>query len=534
MAAERIDMDRLRELVRLHRLGTGAREVARLLQMSPNTEREYRQALIAASLLKGPSTELPAPEVLKAAVLEHRPVPGPGAHERSKIGRWAPKVKALLDGGLTPKVIWHRLREKEPDFNGSYSQVKRLCRALTREAGVRAKDVAIPVVTLPGKEAQVDFGYVGKLYDPEQKRLRKAWCFVMVLSHSRAMCVRVVFDQKITTWLRLHVSCFEELGGVPEIVRPDNLKAAVIRAAFTPSDPTELNRSYRELARHYGFKIDPTPPYSPEKKGKVESGVKYAKRAFFKGREGEPIDEVREALAWWVPNVAALRTHGTTGRVPAEAFAEEKPHLLELPPQPFELMEWKKAKVHQDSHVLMDKRFYSVPWRLVGREVWVRATEATIQIYADDTRVATHSRRGPGPRSTNDAHLPEGRRGYRYRDRAHWEKEAEAMGPHVAQLVTEIFDADDVLYALRPVQATMGLLSTLPPERVEAVCKRASFYGITSYGEIKRIVRKGLDAEPLPLAMAPGHGHLSAPRFARNLGELLTMSDDEEACHEPH
>ena len=501
MAAERIDMDRLRELVRLHRLGTGAREVARLLQMSPNTEREYRQALIASSLLKGPSTALPTLEVLKAAVLEHRPLPAPGAHERSKIARWAPKVKVLLDKGLTPKVIWHRLREKEPDFEGSYSQVKRLCRALRREAGVRAKDVAIPVVTLPGKEAQVDFGYVGKLYDPEQKRLRKAWCFVMVLSHSRIMCVRVVFDQKITTWLRLHISCFEELGGVPEIVRPDNLRAAVIRAAFTPSDPTELNRSYRELARHYGFKIDPTPP---------------------------------EALAWWVPNVASLRTHGTTNRVPAEAFAEEKPHLLDLPSQPFELMEWKKAKVHQDSHVLIAKRFYSVPWRLVGREVWVRATEATIQIYADDTRVATHSRRGPGPRSTNDAHLPEGRRGYRYRDRAHWEKEAEAMGPHVARLVTEIFDADEVLYALRPVQATMGLFATLPPERVEAVCKRASFYGITSYGEIKRIVRKGLDAEPLPLAMAHGHGYLSTPRFARDIGELLTMSDDEEACHEPH
>lgn len=108
------------------------------------------------------------------------------------------------------------------------------------------------------------------------------------------------------------------------------------------------------------------------------------------------------------------------------------------------------------------------------------------------------------------------------------------MGPHVARLVTEIFDADEVLYALRPVQATMGLFATLPPERVEAVCKRASFYGITSYGEIKRIVRKGLDAEPLPLAISHGHGHLSAPRFARDIGELLTMSDDEEACHEPH
>jgi len=259
-------MDRLRELVRLHRLGTGAREVARLLQMSPNTEREYREALIAASLLKGPSTDLPTLEVLKAAVLEHRPPAATPAHERSGIESWRPTISELMAKGLTPKVIWNRLREKEPDFDGSYWQVKRLVAAIRQQRGVSRAQVAIPVVTLPGKEAQVDFGFVGRLYDPKTDRVRKAWCFVMVLSHSRRMCVRVVFDQKVTTWLRLHVSCFEELGGVPEIIRPDNLKAAVIRGAFTPSDPTSLNRSYRDLARHYGFKIDPTPPFAPKRR----------------------------------------------------------------------------------------------------------------------------------------------------------------------------------------------------------------------------------------------------------------------------
>ncbi len=528
-------MDRLVELVRLHRMGTGPREVARLLKMSPNTERPYREALDAAGLLRGSATDLPALEVLKQAVLRHRPPPVRPPQERSEIEAWQPKVEALLEKGLSPKTVWQRLRETEPDFEGSYAQIKRMCRSIRRSRGVLATDVAIPVVTLPGREAQVDFGYIGELFDPEESRLRKAWCFVMVLSHSRHTLVRVVFDQTVETWLQIHVSCFEELGGVPEIVRPDNLKAAVIRAAFTPSQPTSLNRSYRELARHYGFKIDPAPPYAPKKKGKVESGVKYVKNAFFKGREEQSIVEVRKALTWWMREVADVRIHGTTHEQPRVAFeTKEKSHLLPLPPHAFELLTWKEAKVHQDSHVIFDKRQYSVPWRLVGRSVWIRANATTVAVYADETRVATHSRRGPDRRSTVDAHLPEGRRNYRFRDRAHWEKESDAMAPCVGQLVREIFDSDDVHYGVRAAQATMQLFTTLPLHRVEAVCERASFYGITSYGEIKRIVTKQLDLEPLPNAVVPVHGRLSAPRFARDVGELLEYPTDEELGHEPH
>lgn len=115
----------------------------------------------------------------------------------------------------------------------------------------------------------------------------------MVLGHSRHMFCKVVFDQKIETWLELHVEAFDFFGGSPKVVVPDNLKAAVIRNAFgIGGDDTELNRSYRELARHYGFKIDPTPPYSPKKKGKVESAVKYVKGNALRGREGEDTREV--------------------------------------------------------------------------------------------------------------------------------------------------------------------------------------------------------------------------------------------------
>jgi len=104
--------------------------------------------------------------------------------------------------------------------------------------------------------AQVDFGYAGKPWDTTTGVPRKAWVSVMVLGHSRHQYSEVVFDQRTSTWLELHQRAFAELGGVPHVIVPDNLKAAVIRAAFGVSGLPELNRSYRELARHYGFRVD--------------------------------------------------------------------------------------------------------------------------------------------------------------------------------------------------------------------------------------------------------------------------------------
>jgi hypothetical protein len=370
----------------------------------------------------------------------------------------------------------------------------------------------------------VDFGYVGKLFDPVTVTLRKAWCFVMVLAYSRHMVVRVAFDQKIETWLGLHVEAFAELGGVPETVVPDNLKAAVVRAAFGVDGATELNRSYREFARHYGFKVDPAPIYAPEKKGKVESGVKYVKGNFFKGRDGQDVTEVRPELARWVREIAGTREHGTTGKKPLSVFElVEKPALRPLPKIPWEMATWKLATVHRDSHVVFDKRLYSVPWRLMGQEVWLRATPATVVVYdAADARVATHDRRSPGLRSTADEHLPDHRGELRHRSRSYWEERADLIGAETGALVREVFDSDDVLSMLRTVQAMVQHLTTFPKERAEAASRRARFYGNHTYGGLKKILARALDREPLPIASTQSRPE-EKPRFARNVKELIQL-----------
>jgi len=462
---DRIDMHRLVELVRLHRLGCGAREVARLLKMGPNTERKYRKALDGAGLLAGEAESLPPMDQLKQAVLQALPVKTPKQHV-SSLERWRQAIEGMVDKGSSPTAIYDRLRLEEKDFAGSLSAVKRLCLQLRKAQGVQPEDVAIPVETAAGEVAQVDFGYVGKLLDPDRKVLRNAWVFVMVLGYSRHMVGRIVFDQKVETWQRLHIEAFEELGGVPQVVVPDNLKAAVVRAAFGVNEVTTLNRSYRELARHYGFKVDPAPPRSPEKKGKVESGVKYAKRSFFKPRDELDAEILQLQLNEWVRQIAGQRLHGTTQKKPLEVFeAQERQELLPLPEQRFEPVTWREAKVHPDTHIMLEKAMYSVPWPLIGKQVLVCAKGGSVYIYADDERVATHKRGRPGQRMTIEAHLPPHRRELRHRNRSYWEQRADGIDPAVGHYIREVFDSDDVLYQLRVAQNIVTYLEQFPPAR---------------------------------------------------------------------
>ncbi len=534
MSRERVDMHRLQDLVRLHRLGKGVRKIASQLKMGPNTEREYRTALDAAGLLHGDPTKLPDLEVLKKAVLEQLP-PNPAPQQVSSAAKYDEEIRAALAKGSGPKAIWDQLRLKhKDDFAVRLRAVQRYCRRLKRERGVQAEDVAIPVVTGPGEVAQVDFGYLGRVYDPDTGRERKAYVFVMVLGYSRHLYAEIVFDQKTTTWLELHVNAFFALGGVVRTVVPDNLKAAVIRAAFGVDGATALNRSYREMARYYGFEVDPTPVYSPKKKGKVESSVKYVKGNFYAPRRGMDIRELRRELTVWMSEIAGKRIHGTTQRQPLVVFTdEERETLLPLPSRPYDPVLWKEATLHRDSHVIYERAYYSAPWRLIGKKLWVHASQTTVKLYYDDVRVATHRRASPGQRRTVEEHLPQDRAPYRHRQRSYWEDKADAISAPVGEYIREVFNSDDVLSQLRTVISMVTMLEKYPPDRAERACARARFYGNYRYGGLKDILRRGLDFEPLPHVSVPTYGGLSQAVFARKATDYLQPQLSLEVNDEP-
>jgi hypothetical protein len=360
------------------------------------------------------------------------------------------------------------------------------------------KAVAIRVETAPGEVAQVDFTYVGLLFDPELKVMRKCWLFLMTLGYSRHLFAKLVFDQRVETWIRLHIAAFDYLGGVPRVIVPDNLKAAVVRAAFNVDDDPGIQRSYRELARHYGFQIDPAPPRAPEKKGKVESNAKYVKGNFFKGRPPEPIIDCQVALDRWVLEIAGQRIHGTTSKRPLEVFVgEERQTLGALPLTRYEYVIWKRVRLHRDAHVQIRGAFYSAPWRLIGKDLWAKTTRKSVVLMDDYERIATHSVVPRGQRSTQEDHLPEGRGDLRHRSQSHWVDRAGRIGPQTRALVEELFASDDVLLRLRIVQSIVSHLELHPTVRAEATCARARHFDNRSYAAIKNILRQGLDREPL-------------------------------------
>jgi hypothetical protein len=250
--------------------------------------------------------------------------------------------------------------------------------------------------------------------------------------------------------------------------------------------------------------------------------VKYVKRNFFRPREERDVTRLRPELARWVAEIAGMRRHGTTHQQPLVVFETlERAALLDLPAKRAELVVWKRAQVHRDSHVIFRKAVYSVPWRFIAKEVFVRAVGQSVAIYADDVRIAEHVRATPGKRRTKDEHLPDYRSDLRQRSRSYWEQRASSMGEVVATYVREVFDSDEVLEQLRTVQAIVTHLEKFSKSRAIAACERARFFGNHTYSGIKTILRKALDLQPLPkVAMAADQG---APRFrfARDVRELL-------------
>jgi len=296
----------------------------------------------------------------------------------------------------------------------------------------------------------------------------------MLLGYSRHMFAKIVFDQTTQTWLQCHLDAFAFFGGVPRVVVPDNLKAAVIRRAFGREHNTELNRSYRHLARQLGFVVDPTPPRSPQKKGKVERSVSYVKSNFFATVSTTSAVEAQHQLRKWVLDIAGRRIHGTTGQVPLDQFEQvEKATLGSFRPGSFELLTWHKATVHKDFHVQFQGRFYSVPWSLVGQRVWLCVGRHTVAIYHEDLVVALHDRHGQELFSTLESHVPEIRERHRHRDPAWWQRRAAELDESIGQYIKAVFEAAQPLSVVDRVAGMMSLLEAAPLEQAQEACERA-------------------------------------------------------------
>lgn len=226
-----------------------------------------------------------------------------------------------LELGLSAKRIRQDLVD-EHDFSGSYYAVMRFVRRLKHASPLPFRRME----TLPGEEAQVDFGTGARVVDEEGRR-KKTHLFRVVLSYSRKAYSEVVYRQTTENFIRALENAFWEFGGVPRTLVIDNLRAAVTKADWY--EP-ELNPKMESFCEHYGVVVLPNKPYMPRHKGKVESGVKYAQDNALKGRTFESLNQQNDHLAKWEATVADTRIHGTTKRQVGKVFQEERDALSPL------------------------------------------------------------------------------------------------------------------------------------------------------------------------------------------------------------
>jgi transposase len=486
MAGRRSPVTDIREILRRVQLGERARRIARDLGVSRNTVAHYQRWAARRGLLQGP-----LPETTKLVEMLTAPPGQRPAQEQSLVEPFREQVLAWHAQGVEGQAIWQLLVEQH-GFGGSYSSIKRFLRRVAPPPPRATLRLEVP----PGEEAQVDFGFGGMVRDPEQDRLRRAWAFVMTLSCSRHQYAELVFDQSVATWLRLHRAAFEFFGGVPRRVVLDNLRAAIVHAALY--DP-EVQRSYRECAEHYGFLISPCRPRTPEHKGKVEQGgVHYVKRNALAGRTFRDLPDGNRHLLRWTVETAGHRVHGTTKQIPLEVFDQvERAALQPLPVTPWELTEWKRAKLHPDCHVVFDGAYYSGPHRLIGERLWVRATDLKVELYQDYALVAMHRRARPGQRRTIPAHLPPDKVHFLLQTPSWCRARAADVGPACREFIEHLL-GDRPLDRLRSAQGILRLSQRYGATRLDAACARALTVGEYRYHTVKTILAHALDGQPLP------------------------------------
>jgi transposase len=494
------------------RLGDSDRSIARTGLMGRAKVAAVRQVAEAAGWLD-PTRVLPEDAELVSRLRPRQArsssVSLVAAHRERVTGWWRDGVQG---------TTIHAALVRNHGFEGSYSAVRRFLGGL---------EAAHPRVTTvldfdPGDAAQVDFGKGPDIVDPRTGELVATWIFVMTLAWSRHAYAEIVTDQKVVTWLGCHRRSFEWFGGVVSRVIIDNPKCAITRACYT--DP-EVQRAYAECAEGYAFRIDPCPVRDPKKKGRVESGVKYIKRAFVPLRELRDLADANAQLHAWLLGPAANRIHGTIHERPLTRFAEtERESLRPLPVRAPELAVWKKVKLHADCHVQFEKTYYSAPDRLVGQHFWLRATETTVQLFLDYELITTHPRKfRPGSRSTIDEHLPPEHLAYKLRDPQWCLTQAQRIGPACHALIECLF-AHRVLEKLRAAQSVIGLAKRFGNIRLEAACRRALAFDDPKYRTVKTILDNGIDLlehnEPAFDRLASTY--TGAGRFSRDTSKLFT------------
>ncbi|HZD91350.1 MAG TPA: IS21 family transposase, partial [Pseudolabrys sp.] len=326
--------------------------------------------------------------------------------------------------------------------------------------------------------------------------VRQAQIFVAVMGASNFTYAEASWTQALGDWIGAHTRAFAAIGGVPRLLVPDNAKVAVIKACLY--EP-QVNRTYAEMAAHYGTAVLPARPYRPRDKAKVEAAVLVVERwilARLRNRQFHSLVELNAAIAELLRRLNEERAIRRLGRTRRQLLEElDRPALKPLPVEPYVFAEWHIRRVGVDYHVEVEHHFYSVPYRFARREVEVRLTSRTVEIFARGERIAVHLRSsGNGKHTTLADHMPSSHRRYADWTVGRIRRDAALVGPATAALC-------DLILEHRPhpeqgFRSCLGILRLARPfgaGRLEAAAAHAIEIGALTYGSVRSILDHKLD-----------------------------------------
>jgi len=277
-----------------------------------------------------------------------------------------------------------RILEKlqEHGFDGKYSIVKEYVRGKKMDMDEKA---TVRFETMPGLQGQMDWGYFENYAVYDDGKLKKLYCFLMILGYSRTRYIEFVTDMSTNTLIRCHANAFRYFGGYPEEMLYDNMKQVVIKRLLKQEDST-LNRQFEDFAGFYGFKPVLCRPYRGQTKGKVERTVEFVRDNFMVGIKYSSLDDLNgQALAWC--NKVNSKIHATTGEIPFERLKKEGLNPLK---REYIIDKINLRRVQKDCLISYDGNQYSVPSEYVGRDVAVVALDNMLAVYHESKQIALH------------------------------------------------------------------------------------------------------------------------------------------------
>lgn len=313
---------------------------------------------------------------------------------------WNHVFELMKNKHQTLVQLWEEYRLENPEDAYSYTQF-----TVHFNNFVGTVDVTMRQIHYPGEKVFVDFCGLTIPY-VEHGVAKNAQIFVAVSGASNYTFAIACRDQSSESWIHVHNKMFEFFGGVHQILVPDNLKAAVIKAGGSPV----LNRVYLEMARYYGIVIAPARVRKPQDKSKAEAGVLFVTRwisAPLRRRQFFSIEEINEAINEMLPALNERKFKRLSGTRHQRFLEIDKPALKALPKQPFEFKKWLPVrKVPNDYHIIVEDHAYSVPYKYVNKPVEACFSQSMVQIFHDNKRIASHKRSfESGGRTLDKSHM---------------------------------------------------------------------------------------------------------------------------------